>query len=246
MGHGGLGDRGGHLASRLFPGPPSKASALPPTASTEGGSSPPCRGQGLSSSVLCLAFFFLSRLSGRGAVGSAHISTVLCYTLIMDKSIIQVLLEKGLSSREVARELATSPGSIRYWMRKYGLKSSKKPFGEQAPLEHLCSRCGECNPDNFYGHKKTICGPCHSKYTLRLGHEKRAMAIEHLGGKCAACGFSRHSSALDIHHRDPASKDPNFISMRNWSWNRIAAEIVSCVLLCKNCHALVHSKIIEV
>ena len=106
---------------------------------------------------------------------------------------------------------------------------------------HRCGHCGETDPSKFYGHKKSVCGPCHNKYTLALGQEKRKFLIEQMGGKCVSCGFDKYQSALQAHHLDPATKDKAFASIRGWSKQRILDEIQGCVLLCAFCHAAVHS-----
>ncbi len=102
-------------------------------------------------------------------------------------------------------------------------------------------KCGETDPSKFYGHKKTVCGKCHNAYTLEAGKRKRDYALNKLGGKCSNCGFDKWSSSLDIHHTDPSIKDSKFGSFRGWSLERIDKELVSCVLLCKNCHSAFHA-----
>jgi len=107
--------------------------------------------------------------------------------------------------------------------------------------QHKCGHCGETDSSKFYGHKKSVCGACHNKYTIEKGHKKRAFVVEHMGGKCVSCGFNKYQSALQVHHLDPAKKDKNFSSMRGWSEQRLLDEIQDCVLLCACCHAAVHS-----
>lgn len=53
--------------------------------------------------------------------------------------------------------------------------------------------------------------------------------------------FYTISESLDIHHEDPATKDPDFVHRYGWSFDRLMAEIVGCILLCKNCHQAHHS-----
>jgi hypothetical protein len=107
--------------------------------------------------------------------------------------------------------------------------------------KHKCGHCGETDPTKFYGHKKSVCGSCHNKYTLEQGKKKREFIIEQLGGKCVACGYDKFKSALQAHHLDPSVKDKNFGSIRGWSEQRILDEIKGCVLLCACCHSAVHS-----
>jgi hypothetical protein len=122
--------------------------------------------------------------------------------------------------------------SYKYLVDYFGLPNMKT---------HRCGHCGETNPEKFYGHKKSVCGDCHNKYTTELGIKKREFVIEKLGGKCLSCGFDKYRSALQVHHLDPSKKDSNFRSMRGWSQQRILDEIKGCVLLCACCHAAVHS-----
>jgi hypothetical protein len=49
------------------------------------------------------------------------------------------------------------------------------------------------------------------------------------------------SSQLDFHHLDPATKAKPVSKMESSSYKQIVAEINKCVVLCKNCHVLVHA-----
>jgi len=108
-------------------------------------------------------------------------------------------------------------------------------------MSHKCGHCGETDPSKFYGHKKSVCGACHNKYTIERGRKKRDFVIEKLGGKCVACGYDKYKSALQVHHLDSSVKDKNFSSMRGWSEDRLTKEIEGCILLCACCHAAVHN-----
>lgn len=110
---------------------------------------------------------------------------------------------------------------------------------------HKCGHCGETDSSKFYGHKKSVCGSCHNKYTLELGQKKRSFIIEEMGGKCISCGYDKYSSALQVHHLDSSQKDSKFHGIRGWSRKRILDEIRGCVLLCSCCHAAVHSGELE-
>jgi hypothetical protein len=132
--------------------------------------------------------------------------------------------------------------------RKFCLVCS--PFGSRNTLSSAdllgiprhC-RCGENDPSRFYG-QKSVCIRCHNNYTMHRGADVKAKARQELGGKCCVCGYEKFQVSLDIHHKDPESKDPNFRTMRSWSWERVQREIKGCVLLCKNCHAALHCGLI--
>lgn len=153
----------------------------------------------------------------------------------MERSQLVELVTQNKSSYQIAKLLDCSPTNVKYWLSKFGLKTDPQP------KPHKCGSCGETDPDKFYGHKRRTCGECHKIYTKRKGHEKRQLAVEHLGGKCQECGYDKFICSLDVHHVDTTQKDPNFHAMRGWSEKRIITELKHCALLCKNCHAAVHN-----
>jgi hypothetical protein len=68
---------------------------------------------------------------------------------------------------------------------------------------------------------------------------------------CSMCGRHFIPSAMDFHHIDPntkANKDNKTNSAINarWSIQRIDAEIEKCILVCANCHRLLHASVEEV
>lgn len=161
----------------------------------------------------------------------------------MDKAHLTDLIEKGLTLRDIAKCEKQSLGGVRYWLKKHGLRTRRGPHGvvpKDMVLPRQCP-CGEADPQQFYGNKRRTCATCHNRYTLLNGQDKRRKALEHLGGRCKACGFDRWLSALAIHHLDPSEKDPDFGGLRSWAWDRIEVELAKCILLCHNCHAAFHS-----
>ena len=69
----------------------------------------------------------------------------------------------------------------------------------------------------------------------------REMAVEYKGGKCELCGYNRCIDALEFHHRDVTQKDFS-ISRRGYtrSWAMVKREIEKCILVCANCHRVLH------
>lgn len=81
-----------------------------------------------------------------------------------------------------------------------------------------------------------------AEYQMR----NKIKAVNYLGGKCTKCGFN-HPSALQFHHRDPAtklfsitSKELSTPKKRPWG-TMIVPELDKCDLLCSNCHFLTHA-----
>ncbi len=163
----------------------------------------------------------------------------------MQKESLERLTTEGLSLSQISERTGKSATTIRYWIKKHGLKLLRGKKGKIPPdgrvkLLYRC-KCGETDRTKFYGHKRSICGKCHGQYTIKKGQEKRSKALEFLGGRCKRCGYDEFGCSLDVHHLDPSKKDPNFGSMRGWGWKRIEKEIKNCILLCKNCHGAVHT-----
>lgn len=80
----------------------------------------------------------------------------------------------------------------------------------------------------------------------RLEQKLKAMAL--LGGKCSRCSQD-HPAALDFHHLDPALKrfriSDAVARAKKYPWEDVVEEVMKCILLCKNCHAIEHATWIE-
>ena len=72
------------------------------------------------------------------------------------------------------------------------------------------------------------------EYQKRRHAERRAMAIELLGGECANCGSNE---TLEFDHIDPATKVYTVATMfASRRWELIERELQKCQLLCRPCH----------
>lgn len=165
----------------------------------------------------------------------------------MNKDRLLGLIGNRLSIREIADAENTSATNVRYWLKKYGLKTINGPFGYDANGRRIstrkakCCGCGETDQSKFYGRKKDMCAKCHNKYNIDFGRARRLEIIRLMGGRCRCCGFDKWPSALQLHHLNPDTKSINFGSYRGWGMKRLIAESMKCILLCSNCHAGVHS-----
>lgn len=79
---------------------------------------------------------------------------------------------------------------------------------------------------------------------LRGGADRKTevwLYIQAHKDKCALCGID-NPAVLQFHHRDP--KEKRFTlggAARSKSIAQVQAEIAKCVVLCGNCHLLVHA-----
>jgi len=138
-------------------------------------------------------------------------------------------------------------GKLRFLVnRKYCLVCS--PFESHntrrlnvtTPIErsHVCTKCDR----PFVSKRKgSICGSC---IVAKARLKRKQRAVEYKGGKCQRCGYDRCLGALTFHHRDPAEKEFGFSSGWNQSWERSQFELDKCDLLCTNCHAEEHWKVV--
>jgi endonuclease I len=69
---------------------------------------------------------------------------------------------------------------------------------------------------------------------------RKAYAVQEHGNKCAKCGQTYPMAVYDFHHVDPSVKELTIARMINLSYSRFKAEVRKCILLCANCHRVVH------
>jgi hypothetical protein len=159
----------------------------------------------------------------------------------MELATLRALVEDGKTQREIAVHENTSQANVRYWLRKFDLKTHHGPAPRSRELTvgpRRCS-CGETDPRNFYPRMWSTCRRCHNSRGMEKSRTNRKFALNFLGGKCSRCPMNI-SAALDIHHKDPRMKDANFRTHRNWCRSRLIRELETCEILCRNCHAIEH------
>ena len=159
----------------------------------------------------------------------------------MNKEILERHVANGASIAKIAKAEGLGYGTVQYWMKKHKIKTKHRNHIGSC----LCSTCGETDKNKFYGHKTSMCKSCDNKRVADRASATRNKVIEHLGGMCVSCGFDESRYAFDVHHTDSSKKDSGFSNMSHWSWPRIENELKTCVLLCKNCHAMIHAGEIE-
>ena len=61
---------------------------------------------------------------------------------------------------------------------------------------------------------------------------------------CELCGYNEHSAALCFHHKNSENKETEIANLINskYSKKRVLKEISKCIVLCANCHNILHSK----
>lgn len=90
------------------------------------------------------------------------------------------------------------------------------------------------------------CRECNTERVTATRRNNKLKLIEHFGGKCTLCGYSRCPNALEFHHKEPEHKDFGISSGGiAWSLQRMIDEAQKCMMVCANCHREIHANLIH-
>lgn len=158
----------------------------------------------------------------------------------MKKETLVEYINQGFSTWKMAELLNVTQPSVRYWLKKYKLKTRAVMCNDNK--QKYCPKCESIkNTSEFYISTKSS-SYCKSCIVLNLAEKRRLSkkkAVEYLGGKCLKCGYNKCLSALEFHHLDPSKKDPEYYSLKV-NFSKLKSELDKCVLLCANCHREEH------
>jgi hypothetical protein len=161
-------------------------------------------------------------------------------------------VEGGLSIRQIASELGSSPGTVRHWLRRYGMKTlpARYASGETDKPPAILRECRRHGWTQFVrvggcGHYR--CARCNAAAVAARRRRVKEILVAEAGGCCRLCGFDAYIRALQFHHLDQAAK--RFAISRDGVTRSLAQareEARKCVLLCANCHAMVEAGLREI
>jgi hypothetical protein len=173
----------------------------------------------------------------------------------MKKEELQNFINQGLSQRKISEKSGQSHTSIRYWLKKYSLKTKNKTPQNTTDYQNnqkYCSKCDKKKPlGDFYERfdsnaYSSYCKKCSNKYYTERVRNVKIKMIEYKGGCCERCILKledTHYSVFDFHHINPQEKDPNFGKIKYQKWSVIKEEIDKCMLVCSNCHRIIHAEL---
>ncbi len=126
---------------------------------------------------------------------------------------------------------------------KCGLKKPEKDFykrsNKKRGFSYSCIVCDKKYHREYYkkDRENSIIRSKRTRYKI-----KTKLDLLKVETGCKICGFNKSSFALDYHHIDPATKLDSIGNLyHNSSKKSLDEEIKKCVLLCANCHRMVHS-----
>jgi transposase len=171
----------------------------------------------------------------------------------IDRNTLTVLVDAGMTTRQIAERLGFSQSSVRHWLRRHGLRTlrarRKDSHGERGIDEpRRTMDCARHGTTEFWLDSRGIyrCLRCRSEAVARRRRRLKAILVGEAGGRCSICGYDRYVGALQFHHRDSAEKRFG-VGERGLtrSLADVRAEVAKCILLCANCHAEVEGGIVK-
>src|SRR5688572_25204348 len=124
-----------------------------------------------------------------------------------------------------------------HYIRKRTGRPVNVPLRTRLPSMRQCWKCADGTPISGSG-GWGLCGK-HYKQARRM--IVKMACVDALGGQCSQCNGKFPSSAFDFHHLSDDKEDTIGNMFSNASTAEIAAELSKCVIICANCHRIVHA-----
>ena len=88
--------------------------------------------------------------------------------------------------------------------------------------------------------------PDHTEYMRNYRRTRKIQLLEAAGSlECVRCGWDETPVGLELHHRDPKTKEFTIGAHKGKAADQLA-EAAKCVVLCGNCHAALHDGLFEI
>ena len=124
------------------------------------------------------------------------------------------------------------------------------PKGKIANPGWIKTNCQYCGKEfDYYRTASTIRKSCYDCIPEGKEHDAslirrliKKKAVEYKGGECFCCHQKYPQSVYDFHHLDPSQKDFNLGNKHSTvKWETVKKELDKTILVCANCHRLIHS-----
>ena len=80
-----------------------------------------------------------------------------------------------------------------------------------------------------------------NNYRAEQRRNNKTKAVAYMGGTCAVCGQVFPDCCFDFHHKNPTEDNEVPSTVLHYSWKRIVEELSKCIMVCSNCHRIIHN-----
>lgn len=173
---------------------------------------------------------------------------------ISERARARQLRARGLSLREISRELGVSLSSASVWTAGIRVPTPPMPPAVQETEESDMTHCNHCDRTLLARHfhrGQSACKDCRKEYIRQRGglhrsqsrrarDKRRAIARAYLidilkKSACADCGLAE-PAVLEFDHIGPKTMEVGKLVREAYRLERVIAEVANCVLVCANCH----------
>lgn len=176
---------------------------------------------------------------------------ILKFILFYGMDILKKLVEDGLTIPQISREMEISESSVCRLLKKFSLKTKRHIDHQPDAITKKCRYCFQEKPiDEFHfsgvagdvKYRRHKCKDCYFLMKCDRRLKIRKWFVDYKKAlKCDSCG-NCDFRVLDFHHKDD-NKEADIsevVSSSRWGKKRIMKEIEKCVVLCANCHRILH------
>lgn len=172
----------------------------------------------------------------------------------MEKETLSKYLNDGYSFNKISKLNNVSIGTIKYWAKKYDLKSKFDKFNhKEYGDKKYCSSCdqyrliGEFYKRRNKEHSYPYCKKCTKEKSNKKHQNFKEKMILYKGGQCVSCSYNKCQDALEFHHLNPNEKDFTVAQYKGSILNNtIKKELDKCILVCSNCHREIHAGLLKI
>lgn len=80
------------------------------------------------------------------------------------------------------------------------------------------------------------------KLNQKLRSRQRKLdLVKRFGDACSVCKQTFPPCCYDFHHIDPNQKETKVSQLTGMALDRLEEEIKKCIMVCSNCHRIIHS-----
>lgn len=171
----------------------------------------------------------------------------------IERDQLETCVDAGMTIAEISDLVGRSKGTVRHWLRRYGLHTQHQRGPRSETQSHSAKEAGlvtSTMPCPHHGETAFLlegrgyyrCRRCRSEAVERRRRRLQEILVKEAGGRCCLCGYDRHVAALHFHHLEPSAKRmPVSAQGIAYALETLRAEAKKCVLLCSNCHAEVEN-----